>query len=133
MTEFLTGDGADYGGIFSAQSAQSAPSAVFSFNRLSLSAILVNRFLRHVIPKKYRHAWPWSRCAAPPTRVKTCPRRSTAFGEAADRGARIVCLQELFTSRYFCQVEDHKYFELAEEIPGPSTEAFRNSRGSAVS
>jgi N-carbamoylputrescine amidase len=43
--------------------------------------------------------------------------------EAADRGAQIVCLQELFTSQYFCQVEDHKYFQLAEEIPGPSTEA----------
>src|SRR3954465_12630307 len=43
--------------------------------------------------------------------------------EAADRGAQIVCLQELFTSEYFCQIEDHKYFQLAEEIPGPSTEA----------
>ena len=44
--------------------------------------------------------------------------------EAAARGAQIVCLQELFTSVYFCQVEDHKYFQLAEEIPGPTTEAF---------
>jgi N-carbamoylputrescine amidase len=43
--------------------------------------------------------------------------------EAADRGAQIICLQELFTSQYFCQVEDHKYFQLAEEIPGPSTDA----------
>ncbi len=42
--------------------------------------------------------------------------------EAAAQGANIVCLQELFRSRYFCQVEDHKYFELAEPIPGPSTE-----------
>jgi N-carbamoylputrescine amidase len=40
---------------------------------------------------------------------------------AADRGAQIICLQELFTSQYFCQVEDHKYFALAEEIPGPTT------------
>jgi N-carbamoylputrescine amidase len=31
-------------------------------------------------------------------------------------------LQELFTSQYFCQIEDHKYFQLAEEIPGPSTD-----------
>ena len=44
-------------------------------------------------------------------------------GEAAGLGAQIICLQELFTSQYFCQVEDHKYFQLAEEIPGPSTEA----------
>jgi N-carbamoylputrescine amidase len=43
--------------------------------------------------------------------------------EAADLGAQIICLQELFTSQYFCQIEDHKYFQLAEEIPGPSTEA----------
>jgi len=44
--------------------------------------------------------------------------------EAAKAGAQIVCLQELFRSHYFCQVEDHKYFTLAEEVPGPSTEAF---------
>ena len=43
---------------------------------------------------------------------------------AAKAGAQIICLQELFRSQYFCQVEDHKYFALAEEIPGPSTEAF---------
>jgi N-carbamoylputrescine amidase len=43
-------------------------------------------------------------------------------GQAAARGAQIVCLQELFRSRYFCQVEDHRFFELAEPIPGPSTE-----------
>lgn len=42
---------------------------------------------------------------------------------AAKRGAQIVCLQELFRSRYFCQSEDHRNFELAESIPGPSTEA----------
>jgi len=45
--------------------------------------------------------------------------------EAAAKGANIVCLQELFTSVYFCQVEDHKYFELAEPIPGPSTDRFQ--------
>ena len=42
--------------------------------------------------------------------------------EAAQQGAQIVCLQELFRSQYFCQTEDHKYFELAETIPGPSTD-----------
>ena len=41
--------------------------------------------------------------------------------EAAGRGAQIVCLQELFRSRYFCQTEDHRFFGLAEPIPGPST------------
>jgi N-carbamoylputrescine amidase len=42
--------------------------------------------------------------------------------EAARQGANIVCLQELFTSVYFCQVEDHKYFQLAEPVPGPTTQ-----------
>jgi N-carbamoylputrescine amidase len=42
--------------------------------------------------------------------------------QAAAQGAQIVGLQELFTSVYFCQIEDHKYFGLAESIPGPSTE-----------
>jgi N-carbamoylputrescine amidase len=42
--------------------------------------------------------------------------------EAAARGAQIVCIQELFRSQYFCQIEDHRFFDLAEPIPGPSTE-----------
>ena len=44
---------------------------------------------------------------------------------AAKQGAQIICTQELFRSQYFCQSEDHKNFELAEKIPGPSTDAFR--------
>lgn len=43
--------------------------------------------------------------------------------EAAAKGAQIVCLQELFRSLYFCDVEDYENFNLAEAIPGPSTEA----------
>lgn len=43
--------------------------------------------------------------------------------EAAAEGAQIVCLQELFTSLYFCDVEDYENFKLAESIPGPSTDA----------
>lgn len=42
---------------------------------------------------------------------------------AAAKGAQIVCLQELFTSLYFCDVEDYDNFLLAENIPGPSTDA----------
>src|SRR5437016_7080915 len=40
---------------------------------------------------------------------------------AAAQGAQIVCLQELFRSRYFCQTEDTAHFRLAEPIPGPTT------------
>jgi N-carbamoylputrescine amidase len=43
--------------------------------------------------------------------------------EAAGRGAQIVCLEELFRSQYFCREENHDRFDLAEPIPGPSTEA----------
>jgi N-carbamoylputrescine amidase len=43
--------------------------------------------------------------------------------EAAAAGARVVCLPELFRSQYFCQREDHASFDLAEPVPGPSTEA----------
>ena len=42
--------------------------------------------------------------------------------EASDKGAQIVCLQELFYSKYFCQTEDHQNFELSEPIPGPIVE-----------
>jgi N-carbamoylputrescine amidase len=44
---------------------------------------------------------------------------------AAKRGAQIICTQELFRSRYFCQSEDYENFKLAEPIPGPSTKAFQ--------
>ncbi|MCC6835478.1 MAG: carbon-nitrogen hydrolase [Cytophagales bacterium] len=47
----------------------------------------------------------------------------TGIREAAAKGAQIVCLQELFTSLYFCDVEDYENFKLAEAIPGPSTES----------
>src|SRR5207249_12203339 len=41
--------------------------------------------------------------------------------KAAGKGAKIVCLPELFRSLYFCQSEDHENFALAEPIPGPTT------------
>ncbi|MDQ6653357.1 MAG: carbon-nitrogen hydrolase [Acidobacteriota bacterium] len=45
------------------------------------------------------------------------------IGEAAKKGAQIICLQELFRSQYFCQTEDIELFKLAETIPGPTSEA----------
>ena len=48
-----------------------------------------------------------------------------AAERAAKQGAQIICTQELFRSQYFCQTEDHKYFDLAEPIPGPTTAAFQ--------
>lgn len=44
--------------------------------------------------------------------------------EAAAKGAKIVCLQELFSSLYFCDTEDYAHFALADAIPGPVTDAW---------
>ncbi len=55
--------------------------------------------------------------------------------EAARRGAEVVCLPELFRSPYFCQREDAALFDLAETVPGPSTErlsAVARKTGAAV-
>src|SRR5438105_859082 len=43
--------------------------------------------------------------------------------DAAKKGAQVVCLPELFRTQYFCQREDSSLFDLAESIPGPTTEA----------
>ena len=59
------------------------------------------------------------RCAVEPKRnVERAVRKVRA---AARDGARIICLQELFRSRYFCQTEDVERFRLAETIPGPTS------------
>src|SRR5579884_3663053 len=41
--------------------------------------------------------------------------------QAAERGAQVICLPELFQTQYFCQREDASLFDLAEPIPGPTT------------
>jgi N-carbamoylputrescine amidase len=50
-------------------------------------------------------------------------RTIAAIRDAAKRGARIICTQELFRTQYFCREENHDNFDLAEPIPGPTTEA----------
>jgi N-carbamoylputrescine amidase len=52
-----------------------------------------------------------------------------AIRDAAKRGAHIICLQELFRTQYFCREENHDCFDLAEPIPGPSTEALGKLAG----
>src|SRR4030095_13731983 len=80
-------------------------------------AIQLSRMSKHLV----RLGLVQMRCSAEPR--ENLDKALARVAEAADRGAQIICLQELFTSLYFCQVEDHKYFALAEEIPGPSTTA----------
>jgi len=67
------------------------------------------------------------RCGPDPE--KNFARALDFIRDTAKKGAAIVCLPELFRSQYFCQTEDHKNFELAEEIPGPSTSALAELAG----
>jgi N-carbamoylputrescine amidase len=62
-------------------------------------------------------------CSADPD---TNLRKTLVLAErAVQRGAQIICTQELFRSQYFCQREDYKNFMLAEPVPGPTTDAFQ--------
>jgi N-carbamoylputrescine amidase len=59
-------------------------------------------------------------CVADPARnVQTA---LSHVAQAARGGAKLVCLPELFRSLYFCQKQDYKCFQLAEPIPGPTTQ-----------
>ena len=60
-------------------------------------------------------------CGADP--ATNLARQLRLLRRAAEDGAQIVCTQELFRTQYFCQSEDHRFFQLAEAVPGPSTDA----------
>ena len=62
--------------------------------------------------------------ACSPEVEENMTRAVSGVREAAGRGAQIICLPELFRSQYFCQEENPRCFDLAELVPGPSTEAF---------
>ncbi len=55
--------------------------------------------------------------------AKNLKRAVTEIRLAAAEGAQIVCLEELFRTEYFCKTEEARHFDLAESIPGPTTEA----------
>ncbi len=57
-------------------------------------------------------------------RAQTVAKTMQMIREAAEKGAELICLQELHTGIYFCQAEDVNLFDLAESIPGPSTDEF---------
>jgi N-carbamoylputrescine amidase len=95
-------------------------SRTFDFGRWTVEAILLH------MPKKVK-----SNVVKVGLIQMSCEQKPEAnlrkaisrIGEAAKRGAQIVCLQELFRSQYFCQTEDIELFKLAEAIPGPTTDA----------
>lgn len=61
-----------------------------------------------------------------PEKDKNIEKTFNAIREAAAKGANIICLQELFASLYFCDIEDHANFSLADTIPGPLTNKFES-------
>ena len=61
------------------------------------------------------------KCSADP--AANLARTIEGIREAARRGVQIVCLEELFRTQYFCREENAERFDLAEAIPGPTTEA----------
>ncbi len=71
--------------------------------------------------RTFRVALIQMRCSVDP--AANVDRACTLLREAATRGAQVAALPELFRSQYFCQTEDHARFELAEPIPGPTTDA----------
>jgi N-carbamoylputrescine amidase len=58
-----------------------------------------------------------------PDKSANLAKTAKLVADVAARGAKLVCLQELFASEYFCQREDAALFDLAEPVPGPTTEA----------
>ena len=71
-------------------------------------------------PEKFRVALVQMSCGPEPE--KNLEKALGRVADAAGRGAKVVCLPELFQTQYFCQREDHSLFDLAEPIPGPSSE-----------
>jgi N-carbamoylputrescine amidase len=72
-------------------------------------------------PEKFRAAAIQMRMATDP--AVNLKRAVAKISDAAGAGAEVVCLPELFRTPYFCQSEDAKHFDLAEPVPGPTTEA----------
>jgi len=64
---------------------------------------------------------------------KNVDRAEARIREAAEKGAQIVCLQELFNAPYFCKSQKHERFDLAEPIPGPTIDRMQKSSSSSRS
>ena len=70
-------------------------------------------------PEKFRVALVQMSCGPEPE--QNLEKALGRVADAAGRGAKVVCLPELFQTQYFCQREDASLFDLAEPIPGPTT------------
>ncbi len=75
--------------------------------------------MKQITDSKFRIAVVQMACSLDPN--ENLAKAEWRIREAAGRGAQVICLQELFRSRYFCQEENAELFSLAEPIPGPTT------------
>lgn len=65
--------------------------------------------------------------ACDPDKAANIDKALERITRAAALGAKVICLQELFASQYFCQAEDHSFFALAEPIPGQTTRRIQSA------
>ena len=73
-----------------------------------------------MLPEKFNVALVQMSCGPEPE--QNLEKALQQIADATGRGAQVVCLPELFQTQYFCQREDHALFDLAEPIPGPSSQ-----------
>ena len=81
---------------------------------------MIRRYNGSVQRSKFRIGLVQMACSKDPN--ENLAKAEWRIREAAGKGAQIVCMQELFRSQYFCQREDAALFDLAEPVPGPTTE-----------
>ena len=81
-----------------------------------------DRYNGEVPHSKFRVGLVQMACALDPN--ENSAKAEWRIREAAGKGAQIVCVQELFRSQYFCREERQEFFDLAEPIPGPTSESF---------
>jgi len=81
----------------------------------------LGRLIAMAAPRKFKLALVQMTCAPEPD--ENLKKAISRTRESARAGASIVCLPELFRSQYFCQGEDAALFDLAEPVPGPTTDA----------
>ena len=74
------------------------------------------------MPSKPKYITGLVQMSCSPSPDENLQKAAALVEDAAQRGAEIVCLPELFRSQYFCQREDAGLFDLAETVPGPTTE-----------
>jgi N-carbamoylputrescine amidase len=74
------------------------------------------------MPPKLKYITGLVQMSCSPSPDENLQKAAALVEDAAQRGAEVVCLPELFRSQYFCQREDISLFDLAETVPGPTTE-----------